>query len=751
MVIASRARRLLVAAALVLCAAGVLRASSPKFFAATTSTDFLKGDLENLSVDARGQLTLGPASELVYETASPFLWTVVPAPDGTLYVGTGNDGRVYRIDPQGRGSVFFDSTELEIHAIALAPDGGIYAASSPDGRIYRVNRNGTATPFFDPQEKYIWALAVDSKGVVYAATGEKGVVYRITPDGNGTVFYNTKTMHATALAIDRGGLLMVGTESPGRVIRVDAEGRGFIVLDSPYQEIRTMRYDDRGLLYVAAANGRPNSGAAPSTGTDASPAQTTGGGSAAPVASVSVSTEITAVVVDSAASAPSASTTRPSSGASKGAVYRISADGLWDLVWDSREDLPYDLAIEGPNRLVVATGDKGKIYRLEGDPVHVVLLARAGAQQVTSLYRDPRGRIVFATANPGKTWRLSADRAPRGTYESDVRDAQMVSSWGTISWRGTASGANRIEVQTRTGNVETPDDTWSPWSPAYASSGSAIVSPKARYIQWRATLSGSGDGPVLTSVTTAYLQRNLRPVVRSVTVQPPGIVFQKPYSTGDPDLAGFENQTTPERKLTQAAQTANSGAGTGRRTYQKGLQTLQWRAEDENEDELTYALFYRREGDAAWKVLKEGVTDTIFVWDTTTVANGTYFVRVVASDAPANAASIALAGELESAAFDIDNTPAAITAAAARLDGTRTLVSFDVRDDQSAIQRVEYSLDGVEWRGAFPADGIADSRSEHYEISLDGRLGARGLTVRVIDVMNNVSTAQVDAPAAAAR
>ncbi len=89
------ARRALAAAALFVCAAGSLVASSPKFFVAATQADFLKGDLENLSLDARGQLTLGPASELVSESPYPFLWTVVPAPDGTLYAGTGIDGKVF--------------------------------------------------------------------------------------------------------------------------------------------------------------------------------------------------------------------------------------------------------------------------------------------------------------------------------------------------------------------------------------------------------------------------------------------------------------------------------------------------------------------------------------------------------------------------------------------------------------------------------------------------------------------------------
>lgn len=741
------ARRALAAAGLAVCVAATLQASSPKFFSAATQSDFLKGDIENLSVDSQGQLSLGPASDVVYETPSPFLWTVVPAQDGTLYVGTGNDGRVYRIDAQGRGSQLFDSTELEIHAIALAPNGGIYAASSPDGKIYRIDRNGVATTFFDPEEKYIWALTVDGSGNVYAATGEKGVVYKIAPDGKGGPFYTTTATHATALALDKSGNLLVGTESPGRVIRVGQDGKGFVLLDTTYQEIRTLKFDDKGLLYVAAANGRANSGGAPSTPTEtAAPTVTSTGGGSVGGATVSVSTEITAVVVDSP-SAASTSGTRSTSGASKGAVYRIAADGLWDQMWDSREDLPYDLAFDPNGRLIVATGDKGKIFRLEGDPVRPVLLARAGAQQVTALYRDARGRLLYATANPGKVSRLGSERAARGTYESEVRDAQMVSSWGAISWRGSIPPSSRVEVSTRTGNTETPDDTWSAWSSPYSAPGAPISSPKARYIQWRAVFTGTGDGPSITSITTAYLQRNLRPQVRSVTVHPPGIVFQKPYTTGDPELAGFENLSTPERKLTQAAQNQGQSSSLGRRTYSKSLQTLQWRADDENDDELTYDVLYRREGETAWKTLRTSLAESILVWDTTTVPNGTYFVRIVASDATSNSTGTALTGEMDSIAFDIDNTPPTIAVGATRAEANRSVVTFDVRDDHSPIQRVEYSTNGEEWTAVFPADGIADSRSEHYEVSFDGRLGPRGLTLRAQDSMNNVATAQVEAPA----
>src|SRR5215510_15187816 len=116
MLTATLARRHLVVAALLVCAAAVTDASSPKFFQAATQADFLKGEVENLSIDGRGQLVLGPATELVYETPSPFLWTVTPAPDGSIFIGTGNDGRVFKVDAQGKGTSFFDAAELEVHA-----------------------------------------------------------------------------------------------------------------------------------------------------------------------------------------------------------------------------------------------------------------------------------------------------------------------------------------------------------------------------------------------------------------------------------------------------------------------------------------------------------------------------------------------------------------------------------------------------------------------------------------------------------
>jgi sugar lactone lactonase YvrE len=720
-----------------------LTASSPKLFQAATQADFLKGDVENLSIDARGQLVLGPALELVYETPAPFIWTIASTPDGTFFLGTGNDGKVYRVGPDGKGALFFSSAELEVHALAPAPNGGLYVATSPDGKIYRVDRDGRATTFFTPEDKYIWALAVDAKGNVFAGTGEKGIVYRIAPDGKGTPFYRTKTTHATALSFDRSGNLIVGTGSPGKVIRVDQDGKGFVLLDTTFQEIRGLHFDDKGMLFVTAMNGRTGA----SSGPIVPPVVDQPAGGRALVPNVTVSTEITSIVIADTPEPSTASSSRDARSSTKGAVYRIAPDGLWDQVWDSREDVPYDVTFDAAGAPIIATGNKGKLYRLEGDPLRPTLLTRAGAQQVTTFIRSARGQMFFATANPGKLFRVSSERAQRGVYESEARDAQMLATWGSLRWRGSIPRDGRIELSTRSGNTETPDETWSPWSPAYSSpEGSPIASPKARYLQWRAVLTGKGEGPVLTSVAAAYLQRNLRPVVRSITVHPPGIVFQKPFTTGEPELAGFADQTTPDRKLTNAAQTpqGSSSPGLGRRTYQKNLQTFVWRADDENDDDLVYDVLYRREGETEWTPLRRGVDEPIFVWDTTTVPNGTYFVRIVASDAPSNPSETALIGERDSGAFQIDHTPPAVNLGGVRVNGGKTTVSFTVTDADSPVSRVEYSRDGgLKWTAIFPVDGIADSKTERYELTLDGPLDENGVTIRASDSMNNADTRHV--------
>jgi hypothetical protein len=731
-----RSAHLLLTASCVLLTAVLARGASATFWTVATQAEFLKGDAASISIDSDGRLALGPAVEQIAETSAPVLWSLVAAGDGGFFAGSGNEGKVFRIERDGRTRVFFDAGELQVHALTAAPNGALYAGTSPDGKVYRIGADGTATVFFDPDDKYIWALATDTRGILYVATGERGVIYRVTPEGQAAPFYQTRATHALTLAFDGAGRLLAGTGSPGRVFRIDPQGKGFVLLDSPHREVRALRLAGDGSIYAAALSDRPTSSGGDVAGERIAPEPS-------PTSTPMVSTEITAVaIVDAgqAAQGPSAPARETRPRQPRGAVYRILPDGVFDVIWDNESDLPYDVVVDPQGRLLVATGGEGRLYRGSSAALNATLLGRVSAQQVTAILPTAQGEYIFATANPGKLFRLSAARAARGIYHSEVRDASTVASWGTVSWRAQLHGG-QIELATRTGNTATPDATWSEWSAPYRDpNGDRITSPKARYLQWRATLIGgrSDASPVLTSVTTAYLPRNLRPEVVSITVHPAGTVFQKPFSTGELEIAGFDGETGDMRQPPAASPTGSTPL-LGRRMYQKGLQTFVWKAEDPNDDRLQFEIAYRREAETTWRVLRRGLSDSLFVWDTTSVPDGTYIVKVTASDAPSNSPATALAGARESSSFEIDNTPPRIIPAA----GTGRLLRFTVTDDHSPVQRVEYSVEGERWRVVYPVDGIPDSRVEEFEIDL-GETGGRAVTIRATDGMNNISTAVLE-------
>lgn len=738
---------LLVSVVLAACAAA-LHASGTRFWTVSTQADLLKGQAERLSIDYDGRLVLGPAARSLFDPASPFIWCLAAAPDGSIYAGGGNDGLVWQIDRQGKSRVAFDANELEVHALAVAPDGTVFVATSPDGKVYRVDASRAASVFFDPEDKYIWALAFDVQGRLYVATGDKGVIYRVAPDGRPEVFFRTQTTNATSLAFDREGQILVGTESPGRVLRITPAGKAFVLLDSPYREIRGLRVDRAGTVYAAAVNGKPSAAEQAPPTPSPEPPRTL------PVPSVS--TEIMAVtVIDTSASAGGATPAQraPAHPAAKGGVYRIDAGGANELIWEFHDDQPFDLAVEDDGSLVVATGNGGKIYRLAGEPWRAMLVTRVDAQQVTSILAAGTARY-FATSNPAHIVRVDSGRAAEGQYLSEVKDAGTVASWGTLTWRAIESAPGQVQILTRSGNTAVADDTWSDWDgPYHFADGEHVKSPPARYLQWKAVLKGQQAdkaGPVLVSLSMAYLQRNLRPRVISILVYPPGTVFQKPYPTGEPEIVGMEDVPGEERlpgfsaPLGSAAQSTPAGPALGRRMYQKGLQAVAWKADDDNDDRLQYDVFIRPAGTAEWQVLRRNASDQIVVWDTMSLADGTYVVKIAASDAPNNAPGTAMAGELESAAFEIDNGAPSITVLQAVREGPATKVVFDVVDTHSAIASAEYSVDMGRWQPAYAVDGAVDSRRERFEIKVEGDAAGR-VVIRAADAMNNAASARVAA------
>jgi hypothetical protein len=137
--------------------AAILNASSTATWEMNSYQDFIHGRFQGISLTREGRLALAPKIESIFSSDQPVVWSVAPAPDGSLYVATGHRGRLYRMDKSGKSSLIWTADQPEIFAVVADTKGAIYAATSPDGKIYRIE-NGKATEYFAPQAKYIWSL-----------------------------------------------------------------------------------------------------------------------------------------------------------------------------------------------------------------------------------------------------------------------------------------------------------------------------------------------------------------------------------------------------------------------------------------------------------------------------------------------------------------------------------------------------------------------------------------------------------------
>jgi hypothetical protein len=119
-----------------------------------------------------------------------------------------------------------------------------------------------------------------------------------------------------------------------------------------------------------------------------------------------------------------------------------------------------------------------------------------------------------------------------GTFTSRVLSADSAHTvWGNLT--GASSGTT---FETRTGNTATPDASWSAFQAVGA--GGAIQSPSGQYIQYRATLAGSGAS--LDSASLAYTVDNTAPTATISSAVVNGSTATVSFSSPDSDIAGFE-------------------------------------------------------------------------------------------------------------------------------------------------------------------------------------------------------------------
>jgi WD domain, G-beta repeat len=714
--------------------------------------EFEKGTPQGVELSSDGHLRQGPGLTEVATTPSTFVWSVAADKNGTAYVGTGAPATVLRIGAQKGEKPFtlLKTKDLTVQVVRLGPDGFLYAATLPSGRVYKLKpdaseeqNDSNATVVFDAgkldaaqagsgateSEKssakphYIWDLTFDSVGRLYIATGGPGAVYRVDPSKPGAApeaFFKTDEAHIRALAWAKNGDLLAGSDGSGLVYRISPAGKGYVLFDSPRREVTSLAVAPNGTIYAACVGDKGHNPLPPL------PVQGVG--------SVTIT-----VVQPGSLQAVNQSTSIP-----EGTEIDALADNQAPRkIWADKDDIVYALAMR-KDGLLALTGNRGRLFRIEDDGSYADI-GHLDAQQGLSL-AEVGDEALIGTGNTGKLIRLGSIATHE--YASDVLDTGNFARFGRIEIE---PGSNGYELFTRTGNIDQPVRGWSDWQPL---NDGAVASPPGRFLQWKAELRNGGT---LGSVGVNYLPVNTAPVVDDLVVVPG---------------ARLNAQSTPSAQQTLNISFPSSGQGTvtfDTSSSSSPLQavkdhsaiTARWAAHDDDGDDLIYSLYLRGDGETAWHLLKDKVTDKAYSFDAALIPDGGYQLKIVASDAPSEPPSDVLTASKVSDRFVVDTTAPVLSNLKATAQSapcktescTRSFaITLDAEDATSPIAHAEYSVDAGPFQYVDPVGKISDSQHEHYDFKISvaetaGRSAEHLITVRVYDRYDNAGIAKTVIPA----
>jgi len=690
----------------------------------TSQADFERGIHANTAVTTAGEIQLAPGLQAAAELNEQFVWSVAGF-GGALYAGTGNGGLVMRV-ADDRAEPFFRTGELAVHALARDAQGNLYAGTSPNGKVFRITPDGKGTevlslnggrPAADAGGRFVLSLAVAGDGTLFAGTGPEGRVYRVRPGGAAEEMARLPVECVVSLAPAPDGGLYAGTSEEGAVYRIEPDGRARVLYDTDQAVITGLALDRAGNVYAACA---------------------------------------------------------PS-----GVVYRIAPDGTQRVHFDKSKGALYDLKIDGGGNLYACGANS--VLRIEPDGTATFLTDRKNGQ-FTCLAWDDQGRLAAGSANIGSVFRLSPSAS--GAFESTVHDAKLPARWGRVRYTAALPPGATLTVQTRSGNSPEPDGTWSPWQALEARESSQFVaSPPARFLQYRLQLAAERGSPGLRDISIAYLPRNQAP---KLTLAAPvgGEIWRGSqtlkWSAADPDgdtltyhvaYSGDGGRTwTPvdSRPAEKAPAPAPAPGPPTRAGAEEALQRFREQLDknpdltpEQREESLKKARsliegFFKENPPAPDRPAAPtapapapapgaGSTRTAsLAWDTASVPDGVYLLRVVATDKASNA-SDALEDVKTTEPFVVNNTPPQLFV----FEKGISVAEGEVRVTGLASGRVslkggQYRLGDGDWNAIDCEDGLWDSAAEPFRFTLPSPPpGEHTLEVKVADAAGNVATVRV--------
>lgn len=664
--------------------------------------DFSKGTFEDVQLSNEGQLSPAPAlSPVAALEDTSIIWESVSGDNGELYVATGGeDGAIVQVLASGETKTLFAEKEKLIRALAMGKGGVLYAGTSPKGALYRILPGKDPVKLLDSGETYIWSILVDSSGNIFLGTGQKGKIYRLkagfkegdTPE----LWFESDADDFTTLAFDAKGDLLAGSNTSGLLYRITGQKKAEVLYNASGAQITGIRAEPKGDIYFttyAKPEGNGN-----------------GGEGHGPVHS----------------------------------LYVVKTDGSVLPVWGQPGVSVYGLSPlnEKDAAWLLATGDKGRIYRVTNTWDWALVAQAEGGGQVSSIVadkRDPAAHFI-TTSNPARVYHLGAERPLKGAYLSDPFDAGQVARWGKIqSILTSQKGDKTFAVETRSGNTKEANDTWNEWN-AVTVEGQ-IGSPRARFLQYR--LRWADSGAHVASVRFFYNFSNLAPEVAMVRVLPVGVgILSVPMPNNQqlsPDILLAAN---PAELLFSAYPMVQDQLAIQR---ERGQMTVVWKAEDPSRDALTFKVEFQLMSGGDWVTLIDEWSLPLYSFSTVGFEEGYYRARVTASDVYANLPDASKSGHRTSMPFLVDNTAPQVSQVGQTVNNEVVELDFEVQDALSIIVKVSYVVDGKEPVEILPNDGLFDSKNESFSIVLKGlKSGEHSLLFTVTDESNNTTTHPVN-------
>lgn len=681
----------------------------------------------------------GEIRELFIHPEVKYVWSILPLEGESLLAATGPKGKVYRVDGEGNAEVVYDAGNLAKNILCLTQGETqiVWAGTDQDGLVVELDlANGGSRVVLDAPEQEISDIVADGRGGFYASTADAAKsLGEIKPTGGktgrpaGAVTPEQPEQDKQPQPVEGEDAEQPDDADPEQTPSAEADPQDRDAGMPADEAVADKNADEEssgkkkisgkienlgGKLRVTLKEGQ-NLPKVTKNGKEyyllPSPSGKIVG---VPVEKVEIR-RMNRTVVTPAPSGNGRSSGSSSAGGSKGggdgnAVYHVDAEGVIRTLLRRPVGI-YDMLLQG-NRLVLGTGQEGGLHFVTTDGQMRGELLDTESKQIPAMVLAEDGAIYFVASNSGMAARLGPGFAAKGTLLSKPLDARQITQWGTLRLGGATPEHTAITIATRSGNLEDATDaTWSDWSREIPLQDGyvPIGSPAARFLQYRVTMTSDGTAaPTLGRVNLLYQVVNLAPQIAEIEVQP-------------------------------------SEKGDKAEALHKAFRLIQFKAGDPNKDKLVYTLEYRKADSRTWITLTDELTDEKFAWDTRTVEDGTYELRITASDKPSNIDSAALTARRLSEPVTVDNTAPSLTPLQTKREGKVVTISTRA-EDAGRIVTMAYSIDGKDpWITLLPADGICDSTTETISFRTKALSpGGHRITIRVEDLYGNIVRAGVD-------